>query len=337
MDGECGQYTDVTTAQTQPLVTIDDVRGAAERIRGVALETPLLRFRDVGWVKPESLQPTGSFKIRGAYNTLAQLSPEQLRTGVVAHSSGNHAQAVARAARLLGGRAVIVMPRNAPQVKVDGVRADAGEIVFVGPNNEERVQRAHEIADADGLELVPSANDVRVVAGAGTVGLEIDAQAEAAAIRGPLVVLTPVGLGGLASGIGVAIKALRPDSHVVAVEPELAADTRDSLAAGTVTPWPAELTGRTIADGLRGEAPAEIPFAHLMKHIDAVIVVSESEIASAVAVAARELKLVLEPSGAVSLAALLFHASELPHGEPICVLSGGNVDMERYVRFLSAG
>ena len=133
----------MTTAETSVLVTIDDIRAAAERIRGVAIETPLLRFRDVGWVKPECLQPTGSFKIRGAYNTLAQLSTEQLRIGVVAHSSGNHAQAVARAARLLGGRAVIVMPDNAPQIKVDGVRADGGEIVFVGPDNTERVQRAH--------------------------------------------------------------------------------------------------------------------------------------------------------------------------------------------------
>jgi threonine dehydratase len=327
----------VPSAETSVLVTIDDVREAAERIRGVAIETPLLRFRDAGWVKPENLQPTGSFKIRGAYNTLAQLSPQQRRTGVVAHSSGNHAQAIARAARLLRGRAVIVMPDNAPQVKVDGVRADGAEIVFVGPHNEERVHRAHEIADRDGLELVSSANDVRVIAGQGTVGLEIEAQAAALGIEGPLVVLTPVGLGGLSSGVGVAIKSLRPDSFVVAVEPELAADTRDSLAAGRIAPWPSDMTGRTIADGLRGEAPAEIPFAHLQRYIDRVIVVSEEEIGRAVAVAASELKLVLEPSGAVSLAALLFHGNELPSGERIAILSGGNVDMERYTRFLNGG
>jgi threonine dehydratase len=336
VDGKSRQYIGVTSAQTPSLVTLDDIRAAADRIYGTAIETPLLRFRDLGWVKPECLQPTGSFKIRGAYNTLAQLSDRQKRIGVVAHSSGNHAQAVARAGRLLGIRVVLVLPDNAPAVKVAGVRADGAEIVFVGPHNEERVHRAHEIADEDGLELVSSANDTRVVAGQGTAGLEIDRQAHSAGVDGPLVVLTPVGLGGLASGIGVAIKGLRPESFVVAVEPALAADTHASLAAGELTPWPGELTGRTIADGLRGEAPAEIPFEHLKRYIDGVILVEEDEIARAVAIAARELHLVLEPSGAVSLAALLFHDAELPAGERICVLTGGNVDTQRYVEFLTA-
>ncbi len=318
------------------MVSLDDIKMAAGRIDAVALKTPLLRFRDLGWVKPESLQPTGSFKIRGAYNTLSQLSTEQRDKGVVAHSSGNHAQAVARAARLLGIRAVVVMPDNAPQVKVAGVRADGAEIVFVGPHNEERVRRAHEIAHDQGLELVSSANDVRVLAGQGTIGLEIDAQATEAGISGPLVVLAPVGLGGLSAGIATALKALRPDSAVVAVEPALAADTRDSLAAGRLTPWPGEMTGRTIADGLRGEAPAEIPFEHMKRFVDRVILVEEDEIARAVAIAARELHLVLEPSGAVSLAGLAFHSAELPRGEPIAVLSGGNLDTGRLVEFLKS-
>ena len=231
-DGKCGQYTDVSSVQSHhafepddTLVSLDEIRAAHNRLVGVALRTPLLPFRDAAYVKPESLQPTGSFKIRGAYNTLAQLPDEAKRNGVVAHSSGNHAQAVARAARLLGMRAVVVMPNDAPRVKVDGVRADGAEIVFVGPHNEERVARAHEIADEQGLELVSSANDPRVIAGQGTIGLEIAEQLVELGITGAPVVLVPVGMGGLASGVAVAIKSLRPEAGVYAVEPELAADT----------------------------------------------------------------------------------------------------------------
>ncbi len=250
------------------MVTLDDVRAAAQRIDGLIVRTPLLRFRELGLVKPENLQLTGSFKFRGAFNTLAQLSDAQKKMGIVAHSSGNHAQAVALAAKLLGVRCVVVMPDNAPQVKVDGVRRNGGEIVFVGPANVERVARAHEIADADGLELVSSADDVRVVAGQGTVGLEIVEQLEQMGVREAPVVLAPVGLGGLAAGISLAVKSLHPDAHVFGVEPELAADTHDSLAAGARTPWPAEMVGRTIADGLRGEAPANIPFELLKQYLD---------------------------------------------------------------------
>jgi threonine dehydratase len=316
-------------------VTIEDVRAAAERVYGEVVRTPLLRIRDLGLVKPENLQPTGSFKIRGAYNTLAQLSDEQKRLGVVAHSSGNHAQAVSRAARLLGMRAVVVMPDNAPRIKVDGVRGDGGEIVFVGPDNEERVARAHEIADDEGLELVSSANDSRIVAGQGTVGLEILEQLAEMGDTDTPVILLPVGLGGLAAGVSLAVKSVRPDARVLAVEPEVAADTRDSMAAGKRVPWPGAQVGSTIADGLRGEAPAEIPFEYMRRFLDGVVLVSEDEIVSAMSVAARELKLVLEPSGAVSLAGLLAHSDEFPAGTRVAVLSGGNVDPERYVGFLS--
>jgi len=328
----------VPPSSAPSLVTVEDVRHAAQRIRGVALRTPLLRFRDLGFVKPENLQPSGSFKIRGAYNTLSQLSDEEKGRGVVAHSSGNHAQAVSLAARLLGIRAVVVMPDNAPQVKVDGVRRYGGEIVFVGPANEERVQRAHEIAATEGLELISSADDRRVVAGQGTVGLEIVEQLDEMSDPGAtdlLVVLVPVGLGGLAAGVALTVKSLRPDAQVWGVEPELAADTHDSLAAGERTPWPADKVGRTIADGLRGEAPAPIPFAHLKRYLDGVVLVREIEIEQAMAVAAHELKLVLEPSGAVSLAGMVGHASELPQGRFVAVLTGGNVDPARYIEFLS--
>ena len=317
-------------------MTLDDFRAAALRIAQVAVRTPLLRFRDDAWLKPESLQPTGSFKIRGAYNTLAQMTPDERARGVVTHSSGNHAQAIARAARLLGIRALVVMPNNAPAVKVAGVRADGAEIEFVGPHNEERVARAHEIAERDGMNLVPSANDVRVIAGQGTIGLEIVAQLAEAGVSAAPIVLVPVGLGGLAAGVASAVKGLRPDGHIFGVEPEVAADTRDSLAAGEVRPWPSDRTSSTIADGLRGEAPAPIPFRHLLANLDGVVTVSEAEIGAAVGVAAREARLVLEPSGAVSLAGLLNRRAELPPGPVVCVLSGGNVDPARYLEFLQA-
>jgi threonine dehydratase len=325
----------VTATQTPSLATIGDVRAAAERIGDYVLRTPLLRFRDMGFVKPENLQPTGSFKIRGAFNAISQLSEEQKKIGVVAHSSGNHAQAVARAGKLLGARVVVVMPNNAPEVKVDGVRRDGGEIVFVGPANTERVARAHEIADADGLELVSSADDLRIVAGQGTCGLEIVEQLADLGVTDPPVVLVPVGLGGLAAGVSLAVKSLRPDAHVFGVEPQIAADTHDSLAAGVRTPWASEQTGSTIADGLRAEAPAPIPFEHHKRYLDGVLLVSEQQIADSIGVAARELKVVLEPSGAVSLAGLLAYESELPAGPRVAVLTGGNVDMARYLEFLS--
>jgi threonine dehydratase len=317
-----------------PLVSLADIRAAAERIRGVALRTPLLPFGDGSFLKPESLQPTGSFKIRGAYNAMAQLPKTELARGVVTHSSGNHAQAIARAARLLGTRAVVVMPENAPRSKVDGVRGDGAEIVFVGPHNSERVERAHQIAERDGLTLIPSADNLRVIAGQGTIGLEIIEQLAELGTAGTPVVLVPVGLGGLAAGIATAIKSLLPEAHVFGVEPELAADTRDSLAAGRPVAWPPERTAATSADGLRAESPAPRPFAHLRRHLDGVLTVSEAQIGRAVGLAARAARLVLEPSGAVALAALVERADELPAGPRVAVLSGGNVDAERYIDLL---
>ncbi|MEA2676217.1 MAG: threo-3-hydroxy-L-aspartate ammonia-lyase, partial [Chloroflexota bacterium] len=300
------------------LVTLDEFRAAASRIAAVAVMTPLLPFRQgsdgVAFLKPECLQPTGSFKIRGAYNTLSQMTAEERARGVVTHSSGNHAQAIARAARLLGIRALVVMPSNAPAVKVAGVRADGAEIEFVGPHNEERVARAHEIADNDGMVLVPSANHLNVIAGQGTIGLEIVAQLVAAGLTDAPVVLVPVGLGGIAAGVSTAVKAVRPDAHVFGVEPELAADTRESLAARELKPWPSEKTSSTIADGLRGEAPSPIPFRHLLANLEGVVTVSEAEIGAAIAVGAREARVVLEPSGAVSLAALINRRGDLPPG-----------------------
>lgn len=316
------------------LVSLHDIRAAAQRLHGVILRTPLLRLTEHSFVKPESLQPTGAFKLRGAYNALAQLPPEALSRGVVTHSSGNHGQALAYAARLLGTRAVVVMPQGAPTIKVERVRAFGGQIVFVGESHEERSARAHELSEQEGLLLIPSADDARIIAGQGTIGLEIVEQlAEAGLPSDRLTVLVPIGQGGLAAGVSTAVKGLLPGACVVGVEPELAADTRDSLASGRIVRWSTADVQRTMADGVRMEAPAPLPFAHLLRHLDEVLTVTEDEIGEAVARAAGELRLVLEPSGAVSLAALYGHPGEAGTAT-IAVLSGGNVDGGLYVELL---
>ncbi|HET7676604.1 MAG TPA: threonine/serine dehydratase [Candidatus Limnocylindrales bacterium] len=344
------------------LVTIDDIRGAAERIAGVALRSPLLPFgppdgadplgRPRVWLKAESLQPIGAFKIRGAMNAISQLAPEQRAAGVISHSSGNHAQAVARVARLLGVRAVIVMPSDAPALKVARVRADGAEVVVVGPSSDERAEKAAELAARDGLTLVPPYDDPAIIAGQGTCGLEIVEQVEEldAAPMGDipsgapempppsLTVLVQISGGGLSSGVATAVKSLRPDAHVFGVEPAVAADARDSLREGRIVRWDPELTARTIADGQRATQVGRLPFAHLRRYLDGIIAVEEVEIRRAMARAARDARLVLEPSGATALAAWLFHAAEVPReGRVVCVLSGGNVDPERYATFVAEG
>ncbi len=231
-----------------PEVSLADVEAAAERLRGVALRTPLLAFAspaagsglDSGpggpsvWLKAENLQPIGAFKIRGAYNALSQLSPDERAAGVVSHSSGNHAQGVARAARLLGMPALIVMPSDAPAIKVAGVRADGAQIEFVGTDNEERIARADELAQLHGMALVPSFDDARIVAGQGTLGLEIVEQLVelGAGPDEPLTVLVPIGGGGLSAGVCVAVKGRRPAARIIGVEPELAADAAASMREG---------------------------------------------------------------------------------------------------------
>jgi threonine dehydratase len=342
------------------LVTLDAIRAAAEVIRGVVVHTPLLPFgrpedgdqlgRTRVWLKPESLQPIGAFKLRGAYYNIATLSAERRAAGVVAHSSGNHAQGVARAARLLGVRAVIVMPSDAPRIKVERVREDGAEIVFVGPSSEERAQRAAELARVDGLSMVAPYDDVATITGQGTIGLEIVEQLAAlderqpAAPRGrrtepaPFTVLVPVGGGGIASGVAVAVKSLQPDAVVVGVEPALAADARDSLAQGRIVTWPADMVGRTIADGQRTTHIGRIPFELLRRYLDGIVTVTDDEIARAMVRASREARLVLEPSGATTLAAWLFHVDELPSsGRVVAILSGGNVDPVRYDELLARG
>ncbi|KAB8197306.1 pyridoxal-phosphate dependent enzyme [Nonomuraea phyllanthi] len=300
------------------LVTLDDIRAAADRIRGVAVRTPLVRMgppdMEGVWVKPESLQPIGAFKIRGAYNAVASLRPG----GVVTHSSGNHGQALAYAAKEFGVPCVVVVPEGAPQVKVAAIEGWGAEIVIVPPEKREAV--AEEVARERGLTLVPPYDHPAVIAGQGTVGVEIVED-----LPDVETVLVPVGGGGLASGVGAAVKALRPEARVIGVEPELAADAAESLAAGHPVEWGPARTFRTIADGLR-TGLSDLTFAHISRWIDGIVTVSEDEIRAAMGRLARSARLVAEPSGAVTTAALM--SGRVPAGRTVAVLSGGNVDPE---------
>lgn len=321
-----------------PLVTIEAVRAAAATLRGIAIRTPLVPFgrpETRRFLKAESLQPIGAFKIRGAYVAVSSLTDTERARGVITYSSGNHAQGVARAARLLGARAVIVMPSDAPALKKARVEADGAQVIVVGTSSEERQLVAEQIAAERGLAIIPPYDDDRIIAGQGTVGLEI-----AEELHDVGAVLVPIGGGGLASGVAVAIKALVPDARVIGVEPELAADARDSLREGRIVRWSPEDSSRTIADGTRTTAIGRRPFAHLSALLDDVVTVSESEIAAAVRLAAEESRLVAEPSGALTVAALAFRTAEaglIGLERPIvAIVSGGNVDPERYRRFLEA-
>ena len=327
----------VATEADAALVGIGAVRAAADVLRGVATRTPLVPFgRPTArrYLKAESLQPIGAFKIRGAYVAIASLSPDERRRGVITYSSGNHAQGVARAARLVGAPAVVVMPSDAPEVKRSRVEADGAEVVIVGTSSEERQRVAEEIAGRRSLAVIPPFDDDRIIAGQATVGLEI-----AEDLPDVAAVLVPIGGGGLASGVAVAVKALVPGARVIGVEPELAADARDSLAADRIVRWPAADVSRTIADGTRTTALGPRTFGHLRRLVDGIVTVTEAEIAAAVRLAAEESRIVAEPSGAVSVAALAFHAAELdlPDERPVvAIVSGGNVDPARYREYLSA-
>ena len=321
-----------------PLVGLDRIREAARLLQGVTVRAPLVAFGDPArgqLLKAESLQPIGAFKLRGAYTAIALLGPDTRRHGVITYSSGNHAQGVARAARLLGCPAVVVMPANAPAIKRARVLADGAEVITVGPASAERQAVAERLAAERGLAIIPPYDDDRIIAGQGTCGLEI-----AEDVADLDLVLVPVGGGGLASGVAAAVRALRPAARVIGVEPELAADAQESLAVGRIVEWSAADVSRTIADGTRTQALGERTFAHLRALLDGIVTVSEAEIAASVRLAAEEARLVVEPSGALSIAALRFHADELglplARGRVVAVVSGGNVDPTLYVEYLQA-
>ncbi|HEX5825186.1 MAG TPA: threonine/serine dehydratase [Candidatus Limnocylindrales bacterium] len=328
----------MTVEATPALVGIEAIRAAATTLRGIATRTPLVPFgrpEARRFLKAESLQPIGAFKIRGAYVAVASLTPDERARGVITYSSGNHAQGVARAARLLGTPAVVVMPSDAPALKKARVEADGAEVVVVGTSSEERQRVAEEIAATRGLAIIPPYDDDRIIAGQGTVGLEI-----AEDLPNVAAVLIPIGGGGLASGIAVAVRALAPGARLIGVEPELAADARDSLREGRIVRWTAADASRTIADGTRTTSIGRRNFAHLSRLLDDIVTVSEAEIAAGVRLAAEESRLVAEPSGALTVAAMAFRTTEASldalDGPIVAVVSGGNVDPELYRKLLAA-
>jgi threonine dehydratase len=282
------------------------------------LRTPLLSTMNCPlWIKPESLQPTGAFKLRGATNAVLQLAPAV--TGVVTHSSGNHAQAVAYAARAADLPATVVMPDNAVPAKIEATRALGARVHLVPPT--ERARAAEKLAGEHGLAMIHPYDHPHVIAGQGTVGLEIVADAPDVG-----VVLVPVGGGGLAAGVSTAVKALSPRTAVIGVEPELAADAAESLRRGSRIAWDAARTAQTAADGVRHCVLGELTWPHLRLHLDAIVTVTEAEIAAAMTFLAIRYRIVAEPSGALSTAAYLRHGDRLSRGRAVAVVSGGNVD-----------
>src|SRR5579864_1859206 len=320
------------------MISLSDLHSAQSRIEGVTVRTHLVEFPQTMWgqppsavqpgevrrllLKPENQQPIGAFKLRGAYNKIASLTEAERKRGVISYSSGNHAQGVAYAARALNVKAVIVMPNNAPAIKREATAKLGAEIVLVGPGSDERKSKAEELAAQHGYIIVPPYNDEKIIAGQGTIGLEILEdlpQVEA--------VFAPVGGGGLISGVAAAIKLTRPEVHVIGVEPELAADAQASLRAGQIVQFPAEQVSRTIADGLRTQSVGPINFEHMQCFVDEIVTVTEDEIHQAMKVLAANPQTIAEPSGAVATAGFLFRSDQLPKTKlNVAIISGGNIE-----------
>ncbi len=311
------------------MVILDDILAAQDRLNGISVRTRLIEFNHPEsdarlLLKPENQQPIGAFKLRGAYNKIASLSKEDRKRGVITYSSGNHAQGVAYAARAMGVKAVIVMPGNAPAIKREATAALGAEIVLVGAGSAERQNKAEELATEYGYVIVPPYNDEQIIAGQGTIGLEILED-----LPEVETVLAPVGGGGMISGIATAIKLSKPSVNVIGVEPALAADAQASLRAGKVVQFPAEEVVQTIADGLRTQSIGAINFEHIRRYVDDIVTVTEDEIREAVRLLASNSKTVAEPSGAVAVAGFLFRRDQLPKTKlNVAIISGGNIDPE---------
>lgn len=319
------------------LIGLEEIRAARERIAGVAVRTGLHRL-DLGrvrrmgfdvpaelpeiWLKAENEQPVGSFKLRGAYNKVASLSAEERAPGVITFSSGNHAQGVAYAARAMGVKAVIVMPEGAPRVKREATLALGAEVVLVGPASTERKRVAEELVIKHGYAMVPPYDDPLIIAGQATCGLEITEQLPEVEL-----IVSPVSGGGLLSGIATAAKLCLPGVKVWGAEPELAADAKESFDTKSLVEWPGSQTTRTIADGLRTQSLGVLNFEHVLRYVDGIVTVTDEEILEATRLLLMSTEMVVEPSGAVSLAAILFHTEALPRvSRVVCVVSGGNID-----------
>ena len=320
------------------MITIHDLHAAQSGLEGIIKRTRLIEFPETMWgqrpsavrpgearrlfLKPENQQPIGAFKLRGAYNKIASLTDDERKRGVISYSSGNHAQGVAYAARALHTKAIIVMPNNAPQIKREATAKLGAEIVLVGPGSDERKSKAEELAARHGYVIVPPYNDEKIIAGQGTIGLEIlDDLPEVEAV------FSPVGGGGLISGVATAIKLMNPKVKVIGVEPELAADAQASLRSGKIVQFPAGQVSRTIADGLRTQSIGPINFEHIRRYVDDIITVSEDEIRQAMKYLSANPATIAEPSGAVATAGFIFHAAELPKTKiNVAIISGGNIE-----------
>jgi len=314
------------------MINLSDLHAAQSRIDGITNHTHLVEFKLCAedprrlLLKPENQQPMGAFKLRGAYNKIASLSEAERKRGVISYSSGNHAQGVAYAARALNVRSIIVMPNNAPPIKREATAKLGAEIVFVGPGSDERKSRAEELAAQHGYVVVPPYNDEKIIAGQGTIGFEILAD-----LPEVETVLSPVGGGGLISGVAAAIKLSNPKVKVIGVEPELAADAQASLRQGKIVQFPAEQVSRTLADGLRTQSIGPINFEHIRAYVDDIITVSEDEIRQAMKYLCANPQTVAEPSGAVATAGFIFHASELPQTTlNVAIISGGNIEPQMF-------
>jgi threonine dehydratase len=315
----------MNSAALDQFVTVDEIQAARERIRPAARYTPLIEA-DGLWLKAESLQPMGAFKIRGAYNMISQLPKDQLQRGVITYSSGNHGQAVAMAAQQLGAHAVIVMPTTAPKVKVEGCKSYGAEVIMEGTTSLDRQARAEQESRERGLTIVPPFDHKQIIIGQGTVGLEILEQCPDVG-----TVFVPVGGGGLASGTAAAIKQTKPSVRIVAVEPLGAPKMTRSLEAGQPTTLP---SSKSIADGLMNLRPGDITFAHIQRFVDEVVTVSEDDIATNVGWLFRHARLVVEPSGAITTAAARLCLGH-PTGKIVAVVSGGNVAPEAFATYLT--
>lgn len=316
------------------MIGVGDIEAAAARLQGVSLRTPLIQNVELNealggtvLIKPECLQVTGSFKIRGAYNRLSQLTTQQASNGVVAWSSGNHAQGVAAAGAMLGIRTTIVMPQDAPKAKLNNTRRLGGEVITYDRYNGDREAIAREIAAQRGAALVPSYDHDQIIAGQGSIGLEIADDALQMGLA-PELILIPCGGGGLSSGCAIALKSRLPGADVIAVEPVDFNNTARSFAAGKRLRI--DDSARSICDALQSPMPGELTFPILQKLVREVLVVSDAEVRSAMRFAFRSLKLVVEPGGAVALAALLSGKLDVVGKTTAIVLSGGNIDVDLF-------
>jgi threonine dehydratase len=322
------------------IVTLDDIRQAQARLREITVRTRLIEFplsiaersRGKLYLKPENLQPIGAFKLRGAYNKIASLPEHERKRGVITYSSGNHAQGVAYAARAFGVKCVVVMPSNSPTNKREATASLGAEIVIVGPGSIERTQKAEELAAQHGYAIVPPYNDEEIIAGQGTMALEILED-----LPEVETVLVPVGGGGMISGVATALKLSKPSIRVIGVEPEVAADAQASLRSGKIVQLAAEEVSRTVADGLRTQSIGPINFEHIRAYVDDIVTVSEEEIRQAALRLAANPKTLAEPSGSVAVAGFLFRHQQIPKTKVnAAIISGGNVDPKMLAEWRNA-